>query len=49
MEGILLKIEKELNKKRYAQRDNSVPLKERIISWPRMGNIDLFLTALVGG
>lgn len=39
--------EQQLNKKRYSQRDNSVAPKDRIIAWPRMGNIDLSMYALV--
>ena len=39
--------EKKLNKSRYSQRDNSVPTKDRVVAWPRMGNIDLSMYALV--
>ena len=39
--------EKKLNKARYSQRDNSIAPKDRIIAWPRMGNIDLSMYALV--
>lgn len=40
-------IEKKLNKKRFSKRDNSIAVKDRIIAWPRMGNIDLSMYALV--
>lgn len=39
--------EKKLNKKRYSQRDNSIAPQDRIVAWPRMGNIGLALEALV--
>lgn len=39
--------EKKLNKNRYSQRDNSIPTKDRVVAWPRMGNIDLSMHALV--
>ena len=39
--------EKKLNKNRYSQRDNSIPTKDRVVAWPRMGNIDLSMYALV--
>ena len=39
--------QKQLNKDRYSQRDNSISPKDRIVAWPRMGNIDLSMYALV--
>ena len=39
--------QKQLNKDRYSQRDNSFSPKDRIVAWPRMGNIDLSMYALV--
>ena len=39
--------EKKLTKERYSKRDNSIAPKDRIIAWPRMGNIDLSMYALV--
>lgn len=35
--------QKQLNKNRYSERGNIIPLKERAIAWPRMGNIDAAL------
>ena len=32
---------------RYFQRDNSIKAKDRVVAWPRMGNIDLSMRALV--
>lgn len=40
-------LQKKLNKNRYSQRDNSIAPKDRIVAWPRMGNIDLSMYALV--
>ena len=39
--------EKKLNKSRFAQREHSVKTKDRVVAWPRMGNIDLSMGALV--
>ncbi len=39
--------EKKLNKKRFAQREHSIKTKDRVVAWPRMGNIDLSMGALV--
>ena len=40
-------LDKKKQEIRYAQRDNSISTNDRIIAWPRMGNIDLALKALV--
>ena len=40
-------LDKKKQEIRYAQRDNSISTTDRIIAWPRMGNIDLALKALV--
>lgn len=40
-------LQKKINKNRYSQRDNSIAPKDRIVAWPRMGNIDLSMYALV--
>ena len=40
-------LEKKLNKNRFSKRDSSIKPKDRIIAWPRMGNIDLSMGALV--
>ena len=39
--------ERKLNKKRFSKRDSSIKSRDRIIAWPRMGNIDLSMKALV--
>ena len=39
--------EKQFYKERYAQQDNSISTKDRVVAWPRMGNIDLSMGALV--
>ena len=41
------KEENKLYKKRFFNRGSSIPTKDRIIAWPRMGNIDLSMGALV--
>jgi len=41
-------IEEKLKKNRFSRRDNKITAKDRIIAWPRMGNIDLSMGALVG-
>ena len=33
--------------KRFSQMDDTMQAKDRIIAWPRMGNIDLSMEALV--
>ncbi len=38
-----------MSNNQYSQRDNSIRTKDRIIAWPRMGNIDLSMKALVMG
>ena len=40
--------EKRLNQNRFQQRERKFSSRERIVAWPRMGNIDLCLEALVG-
>ena len=40
-------LEKKLSKSRFAKRDKTISSKDRIIAWPRMGNIDLSMGALV--
>lgn len=40
-------VQKKLNKRRFSKRDNSISAKDRVIAWPRMGNIDLSMKALV--
>ncbi len=39
--------EKQFYKERYAQHDHSIATKDRVVAWPRMGNIDLSMGALV--
>ena len=39
--------QKKLNNKQFSQRDETISPKDRIIAWPRMGNIDLSMGALV--
>ena len=41
------KKQKEEQKNRFFQKDNSIKTKDRIVAWPRMGNIDLSMGALV--
>ena len=41
------KSENKLYKKRFFKRGNTIPTKERVVAWPRMGNIDLSMGALV--
>lgn len=41
------KLKNTLNKNIYSKRDNKFSHKERIVAWPRMGNIDLSMGALV--
>ena len=40
-------LEKKLNRKRFSKRDASIKSRDRVIAWPRMGNIDLSMKALV--
>ena len=39
--------DKKYYKKRYAQQDDTIATKDRVVAWPRMGNIDLSMGALV--
>ena len=41
------KTENKLYKKRFFKRGSSISTKDRVIAWPRMGNIDLSMGALV--
>ena len=34
-------------KNRFFQRDNTIATKDRVVAWPRMGNINLSMNALV--
>ena len=48
MELILSKEkQREEQKNRFIQKDNTIATKNRIVAWPRMGNIDLSMVALV--
>ena len=48
MELILSKEkQREEQKNRFFQKDNTIATKNRIVAWPRMGNIDLSMVALV--
>lgn len=44
--GLNNTLEKKLSKNRYSKRDNSISHKDRILAWPRMGNIDISLHAI---
>ena len=39
--------QREEQKNRFFQKDNTIAAKDRIVAWPRMGNIDLSMKALV--
>ena len=39
--------QREEQKNRFFQKDNTIATKDRIVAWPRMGNIDLSMVALV--
>ena len=39
--------QREEQKNRFFQKDNTIATKDRVVAWPRMGNIDLALVALV--
>ena len=39
--------QREEQKNRYFQKDDTIATKDRIVAWPRMGNIDLSMIALV--
>ena len=39
--------QREEQKNRFFQKDNTIATKDRVVAWPRMGNIDLSMVALV--